>query len=464
MYRFPCTLIMAAMLSFICASAGAKNGNPYVPGQMVVKMKAGFEDRLDSIARFYNSTVADSVSILKGYLLDVPPQLDCESLALEIEVEPDVEYCGANYILAVPEPVQSSQPFIDLQARGDFQNQPAATKLALPSARAINPGEGVRVGVIDGGANLTHPALAGAVTSAYDFVAGDSLAVDEPGGSASGHGTFIAGVIRLVAPQAEIRAYRVLDTAGNGDGFSIAEAIVRAVDDSCKVINLSMVMTGRHATIDQALSYAQLHNATVVVAAGNDSADIQVFPASDSHVLSVAALDSVDRKADFSNYGSGISLSAPGTSIYAPYLDSAYAWWNGTSFAAPFVAGTAALVYAADPSATPQTIRDALRNTATNVDPLNPAYAGKLGAGLINPTAALESVVSNTCGDLNQDFIGPDLSDLVFLVDYLLMGGPPPRNLAVTHLDVGAGLPDIADLSYLVDFLFFGGPAPLCTP
>lgn len=464
MHGTTCTLIILASLSLVATPSGAKNGNPYVPGQMVVKMKVGHEDRLDSIANLYNSTIADSVPTLKGYLLDVPPQIDCESLSLEIEVEPDVEYCGANYILAVPEPVQSSQPFIDLQAIGDFQTQPAATKLALPSAQAINPGQGVRVGVIDGGANFTHPALAGAVTSAYDYIAGDTMAIDEPGGAASGHGTFIAGIIRLVAPQSEIRAYRVLDTAGSGDGFSIAEAIVRAVDDSCKVINLSMVMTGRHATIDQALSYAQLHNVTVVVAAGNDSAEIQVFPASDSHVLSVAALDSIDHKADFSNYGSGISISAPGTRIYAPYLDSSYAWWSGTSFAAPFVAGTAALLYASDPAATPQTVRDVLRNSSTNVDAQNAAYAGKLGAGLINPEAALQSVTSNLCGDLNQDFVGPDLSDLIFLVDYLLLGGLPPRNLAVTHLDPGPGLPDIADLSWLVDYLFFGGPAPLCTP
>ncbi|MEW6051512.1 MAG: S8 family serine peptidase [Candidatus Zixiibacteriota bacterium] len=460
---FISVFIVPGLLLF---SAGplAANGNPYVPGQMVLKLWAGQEDQLDSITNLYQATIVDSLAGVGCYLLQAPEGQDPESLSLEMEYETEVEYCDANYILAAPEPVQSSQPFIDLQARGDFLTQPASTRLSLPTAQAINSGTGVSVGVIDVGVNLVHPALAGNVVSGFDFVSNDAVATDEPGGSASGHGTFIAGVIKLVAPSAEIKAYRVLDTTGNGDGFSIAEAVVRAVDEGCKVINLSMVMSGKHGSLDQALTYARDHNVMVVAAAGNDSTEVQRYPASDSYVLSVAALDSFDLKAGFSNYGSDISLAAPGTMVYAPFLDTLYAWWNGTSFAAPFVAGTAALVYASNPSATWEMVRDALRNTATSVDSINPLYEGKLGTGMVNPLAAVQSVTSSVCGDLDQNQIGPDLADLTFLVDFLFFNGPACTNQMIARIDPGTGSPDISDLQYLIDYLFFAGSVPVCAP
>ena len=153
------------------------------------------------------------------------------------------------------------------------------------------------MGVIDAGVNLTHPLLAGTTSPGLDYVDGDSLANDEPGGMASGHGSFVAGVVKLVAPDAQIVPYRVLNPDGRGNGYTIAEAVLQAVEDGCKVINISMVMAGQHGSLDFAIEYAKNNNVMVIAAAGNDSINTDLFPAKDSYTISVAALDTLNHKA-----------------------------------------------------------------------------------------------------------------------------------------------------------------------
>jgi len=148
-----------------------------------------------------------------------------------------------------------------------------------------------------------------------DYIDNDSIANDEPGGPGSGHGTFIAGVINLVAPGARIHAYRVLDTLGSGDGFSIALAALRAMDDGCRVINLSLGMLGKHEALDDALRYLRGQEIMIVGAAGNSATSIDSlfpFPASEWYTEAIAALDTINLKADFSNYGGRIDYCAPG--------------------------------------------------------------------------------------------------------------------------------------------------------
>lgn len=457
---FHTALLLTAFIALFGDLAAAENTDDFIPEQMVCRVS--YNDYIDSININYGTTTVDYLSEIGGYLLQTQPGLDAESLAAVIAVDPNVLYCDANYVLAAPEPVQGSQPFIDTKVGGnEFRSQPATTTTNLASAQSVSTGTNVSVGVIDVGVNLAHPELTMVASSAYDYVAADSTATDDPGGSASGHGTFVAGVVNLVAPDAQVRAFRVLDTAGRGNGYDIARAIISAVQDGCKVINLSMVMSASHGAIDDAIEYARNQDVLVVAAAGNDAADSDRFPARDSYTLSVAAIDSLNLKADFSNYGSHVDVCAPGTGILAPFLDTLYAEWDGTSFAAPFVAGQAALLLAANPSATWDDVVDAITSTAVSIDDLNPAYAGKLGAGLIDPAAAL-AALSMPCGDFNGDGIMMDPVDLSYLVSYIFAGGPPPVNPQGADLDHNGTAGDPVDLSVLVDHLFAGAPQPTC--
>ena len=441
------------------ADADARQGGDFVPHELVCSVNSGAS--IDSVNARYGTTTKESIDTglfaYFSYLLDVPVGVAEDSLADEIGLDPDVFYCSPNYLLDAPEPVQRSQPFLDVTGEPEVTAQAAATRLNLTSAQAQSTGTGVKVAVIDVGVDATQPMLAGSVLSGIDYVDSDTSANDEPGGSASGHGTFVAGVIHLVAPEARIVPYRVIDTVGRGDGFSITKAVIDAVARGCKVINISLVMAGKHPSLDDAIEYARSRDVVVVAAAGNDTSDAPRFPADDSYCLGVAALDSADLLSDFSNYGSHIDLCAPGTNIKGPFLDTVFARWSGTSFAAPFVSGTAALLYGVRPGASWSDLVDLLKVTAENVDALNPAFAGELGDGMVSPQAAVAAWWAAS-GDV--DASGTVTSaDIVYLINYVFKSGPAPTH--PNNGDVNAScVVNAADVIYLVGYVFKGGPEP----
>lgn len=433
----------------------------YAPGQMVCRVSNPTE--LDSIYQEYGCEYLEYNSYINDYLLTTDTLRDIDSLADMIALRPNVIYCRPNYLLYAPEPVQASQPFIDEVGGDIYPQQTAVQTLKLDSAHEYTTGSSITVGVIDGGIDFNHEILQTNVISGYDYIDNDSLAQDESGGGSSGHGTFVAGIIRLVAPHAQIMAFRVLDTAGAGDGFHIAEAITEAAAANCEILNLSFIMSGQHPSIEAAIEFAKSNEVLVVAAAGNDSSEVDKYPASSVHTLSVTAVDSFGVKADFANYGTSIDLVAPGTGIYASFIGDQYARWDGTSFAAPFVSGQAALLYAMSPGAGWQEIHNSICSLAVNIDSLNPAYAGKLGFGLIDPLATI--LQSNyVCGDINNDGTGTNILDLNFLVNYIFRFGPVPANFLASNCDGILGSPDILDLTCVVNYLFREGPDPLCVP
>lgn len=457
-HRFHSCLGLILLCAGLAPSLHADTRN-YVHGQLVCRMQQ-YGD-IDSIDQHYGTTTKLSLTETASYLLLVPDSLNPETLATEIESRSDVSYCSLNYYLDAPEAAQSSQPFLDVSSGVGLKTQKAVVPLQVAAAQALASGTSVTVAVIDVGVDLNHPTLTGVVESGYDFIDEGAVAQDRPGGKASGHGTFIAGVIHLVAPEARIRAYRVLDSTGRGDGFTIARAVLKAVSDGCKVINLSCVMRGEQPSLDLALEYAQQHGVTIIAAAGNDSTEADVFPASSSHVMAVAALDSTGRKAGFSNFGEHISVCAPGTGINAEFPDSSFAFWSGTSFAAPFVAAEAALIYSVNPNLPTDEVRSIIRSSATNVDSLNPEFASQLGSGEINILAAVLQAQQHCCigtrGNINGTG-GIDLGDLSLLVTYLTSaGGTVVLSCPYAANVDGVGTIDLGDVTLLTNYLAGNG-------
>ena len=375
----------------------------FMTGELVVKLNDVDTISIDAINQAFGTRTAQYLPQLRIYLLNAGTGTDLEKLAGEIQDLPYVETAHPNYLADPLQAVQGSFPFSDNDHTGDFEHQEAAVELDLDDVHAISTGAGVKVAVIDGGVDYTHPVFSGRAVSGYDYVDGDNDAFDEEGGNNSGHGTFVAGVIHLMAPDAEIRAYRVSEIEGNSDGYLVAEAILQAVEEGCQVINLSMVMKMEHSAIADAIAYARANNVLVVVAAGNGQVEDAVYPASDPNAIAVAAVDNLGKLADFSRFGSDIDICAPGINVYSSYTNTGYAWWEGTSFAAPFVTGELALIISQNLSGHSWArAKGILEASATNIDDLNPDYAGKLGAGLMNPMAAL---------NLNSEsyaFITPD--------------------------------------------------------
>lgn len=453
-------LFAVCLLSSAAVESTRADDDCDVSQQLVCQLlTSAYIDQLNAI---YGTETVSYDSTLECYLLCVPDDSDADSIAALASGDANVVYCHRNFLFDIPEAVQGSQPFVDRPGSvNDYADQPASQQLQLPAAQVSLTGAPVRVGILDGGLDFAHPLLGPVAESGFDYVSLDSVAYDEPGGRASGHGTFIAGLIHLVAPRATLIAYRVLDTTGCGDGYSVARAITQAVDDGCRVINLSFVMAEQHEMINLAIEYAKERDVMIVAAAGNDSSDVERFPAGNSYVLTVTSVDSQNVKSPFANFGD-VDVCAPGESIYAPFPDTAFARWEGTSFAAPFVTGQVALLVARRASSTWNDLRDVVRQTSTTIEPQNPSLVGQLGSGLINPVAAL-AAISVTCGDLNESGGQPDISDLTLLVDFLFINGVLPVNPWAANVD-GGGETDIADLLLLVDHLFISQIPIDCQP
>jgi len=430
----------------------------YATGELVCKPITGYT--IDQINGRFGTSTKGNLPRLNSYLLQVPYAQNADSLAHAIDSSQLVEYCTPNYLLSIPEALQRSSPFVDMQLIGDYELQSAALALDLPTVYDLADGSDVQVAVLDGGVTFDHPEFLDAdagFISGGDYIDNDGVAYDEPGGSCSGHGTLVAGVIHLVAPAADVHVYRVLDTAGIGNGFAIAAALLRAVADGCTVVNMSFGMIDGHPALSEALAYARSQGVTLVAAAGNDSTNVpelMPFPASSQYCLSVTAVDSLNVKADFANFGDLVDICAPGTMIYGPFVGDSYAWWDGTSFAGPFVCGLAALMQSVQTGLRMEQVEVILNSTGRNIDGQNAAFAGQLGAGLIDVAGAVTAAKGVVHGDVNNDGFA-DPVDLSTLVDYFY--NQPDSSVAEISIwsDCNCdGSIDPTDLAIMVDFFF----------
>jgi subtilisin family serine protease len=300
----------------------------------------------------------------------------------------------------------------------DYQNQYLRPMLGLDTAHTMNAGAGTVVAVLDTGVDVTHAALEGRIApGGWNFVEGDADLRDVGNGQDAdgdgavdelvGHGTFVAALVSMVAPDAAIMPVRVLNGDGVGDAWTVAAGIYHAIDREVDVINLSLRSTLESEIVEGALEEAWERGIVAVSAAGNfNRSEPEEFPAMDDIVIGVAAVDDLDVKAPFSNFGDDLFISAPGgsladattadplRSIISALPGGGYAIWEGTSMATPLVAGAAAMVLAIHPEwpangDTVETVRDILAATAVDIDPLNPDVAGLLGVGRLDVAAAV---------------------------------------------------------------------------
>ena len=256
-------------------------------------------------------------------------------------------------------------------------------------------GQGVIVAVVDSGSG-PHPDLAENLLPGRSII-GTVESQDGKDIDASGHGTHVAGIIAAVAnngiggsgvaPNAKILPIQVLDQAGQGDARDVAAGVRLAADNGARVINLSLGGATESSSLTQAITYANDKGVLVVAAAGNGgAADKPKWPASLDLTLAVTAVDQANNATSFDQRGDYIDLSAPGANIVSTAKGD-YVTLSGTSMAAGFVAGAAALLFAAEPRVTNAQVRDILLRTASDIG--EPGRDVTFGAGLINMVAAL---------------------------------------------------------------------------
>jgi subtilisin family serine protease len=229
-------------------------------------------------------------------------------------------------------------------------------------------GSSVHAYVIDTGIRITHQEFGGRASYGYDF-AGD----DRSAGDCNGHGTHVAGTIGGahygVAKKVQLVAVRVLDCEGGGYLSDVIDGVDWVTQNAVKPAVANMSMGGEPSpALDYAVEESIASGVTYVVAAGNENGNaVWSSPADVSAAITVAATDSKDRRAPFSNYGSVVDIFAPGVDIKSSVQnsDTATAVYSGTSMASPHVAGAAALLLDANPVLTPSQVRARLVANAT---------------------------------------------------------------------------------------------------
>lgn len=390
---------------------------------ILVRLAAGVS--VDAINARYGTRTEDVLLNGSVYRLKVKDEDKLDATVAAMKRDPDILEVGLNYFAETPEAVRRTIAVIDrFPDLSKFHDQDAYNRIRAPQAHSIATGAGVIVAVIDTGVDYRHPELASHILrdsnnriAGYDFVQNDRDPMDSTNGidddkdgitdEGAGHGTHVAGIIRLVAPSAKILPLRVLNSDGIGTADSVARAIDYAVEYQHEsknplIINLSLGFPTPSFVVQDAIDEAIEEGIPVIASAGNDNSSTH-YPAAFEHVISVTAVGPNGVKAVFANYGR-VDLSAPGIGIYSTYLKNQYAWWTGTSMSAPFVSGEAALVMSIqsirksdddpgddDPHDSGVNILPILKNGVDSIYEVNPRFAKgmQLGAGVIDVFGAL---------------------------------------------------------------------------
>lgn len=349
------------------------------------------------------------------YIITAPSNINPAEIIADVDADPEVTDIELDSKLALTESPtslnQSSVAILDSMPApgavgyygapvlGLYLSQPATSIIRLSDAQATfgTTGAGI-VAVVDTGVDPNHSALQGVLVPGYDFVhsvagSGSEL-VDLPEGNLAalsqsnpdpasktqqlrlsqssvaildqssvaildtttlpkffGHGTMVAGVVHLVAPTAKIMPLKAFDGDGTARLSDILRAIYYAADNGAQVINMSFSALTGSVELADAVGYATEQSVIVVASTGNTGTNFVANPAAMPEVMGVASTTNNDTRSQFSSYGPGTFVAAPGEQVITLYPGQNYAVASGTSFSAPMVAGTAALTVQVNPVA-----------------------------------------------------------------------------------------------------------------
>lgn len=332
-------------------------------------------------------------------LLSFDSKADVDQIVAELEATPGVRFAEPNFVGGLS--LTPSDPLFVQQA-DDFD------KIGMRSAWDVQQGakSWVRVAVIDSGVERFHPEIAPVLdlSNSYNFVDNNDEVFDD-----IGHGTMVAGIIGAqgyngegitgVAFGCTLVSYDVATPTGSISSAHLISALTAAKSAGCHVVNMSLEFQSYSQAMEETCDYLRESGITLVAAAGNGGqGELPIYPASFDSVIGVGAIsDAGTRRAYYSNYNdietSLVDLVAPGDTLFTTIPGSQYngVLSTGTSFAAPLVAGTAALLVSYHGPLSPQTIERVLLDTTQPVPDFVPV--GGAGAGLLDAKAALNATV-----------------------------------------------------------------------
>jgi serine protease len=373
------TAILVAILGTPVLSAN------YKQGEVLVKFKP--------VSAFLSSKAISA----KAYAVAVD---DTRKAVEELNARDDVEYAEPNYIIEADE-VPSDWPY----TTSEWKDVNMSDAWSYVSSNPAN--EKVRIAVIDSGVDLDHNELKDVLIAGYDFANGDSEPEDD-----AGHGTKVTGIIGAKGQNSirtcgvawniniEIMPLKFMKKDGSStSGYTsdAIDAINYAVNNGAQIINASWGFDTRSRSLEDAINYAKSRGVLFVCSAGNNSEnndEVAHYPSNYKidNIISVAAMNRYGELASFSNYGRySVHVAAPGSSLTTTALDNTItSYASGTSFAAPFVTGIAAMVFSSNPSINYSEVRSRIIEGSV----IDASYSEelKLSGGCVNAYNALMDI------------------------------------------------------------------------
>ena len=437
-------------LTVTCAAAAllfaAPDTDKREKGRLIVQHRKGADsNKARAVIAAQGGRPSKTIEALDLEVIEVPDGA-IEAVAATLDasglfnfVEPDYTATGA----ATP-----SDPY--------FPSAWHLSRIQAPSAWNYTVGSSTPIAILDSGVDSSHPDLAGRIMAGWNFVNNNSNTSD-----VRGHGTGVTGVVAAATNNGigvagvtwgnPIMPLLVLDANNYASYSNVAAAITYAADRGVRVISLSLGGTSASSTLQSAVDYAWNRGAIVVAAAGNSSSTTPWYPANCDKAIAVAATDQNDAKASFSNYGSWISVSAPGDYIWSTTSGGGYGQWWGTSLATPIVSGVAALTLAVKPSLSAAALVDLIEKNADDLGSAGfddsfgwgrvNAYRTVSAAAAVSPDATAPGVSISTPGN------GATVSGTVYVQ------GAASDNVGVTRVEFYVN-GNLANTSYSTSFSF----------
>lgn len=360
--RLVAVLAGAALVSSIVASgsvAGATSSiptappvRPYAPHTLLVAFDAGVPSLVRNAVHAANGAVVrNNLGFQDVDVVTLPAGVDPLDAAAAYGASPFVDFAEPNYVFtAIGTPNDAS-----------FSSMYGLDKIDAPEGwtTAYGPTSfpstgGIRVGVVDTGVDRAHADLGSKVKACAQALTNFGILQSGSCNDDNGHGTHTAGTIAAVtnngvgvagvAPNADLAICKALNVAGTGFASDIIKCInwLRTTGGA-RIISMSIGSTGSTAAYDRELAAAAAAGVLLIAAAGNDGDTTMNYPAGHKDVVSVAATDRNDARADFSNCNADVEVAAPGVDILST-VPGGYGTMSGTSMAAPHVSGVAAVV------------------------------------------------------------------------------------------------------------------------
>lgn len=467
--------LTAALLMFLCFGLQAQNlSSEYYDGQLWVQIDArstkGFANNKDKLSaepfvELIGSELADDFGVTgvrKPFHFAIDPSIREVYQVNFTEAERVLEFArklealeAINYAERVPIMRVSYTPN-DLGPVSGTNNQWFLHRIDAQEAWDISTGNtNIKVAIVDDAVLTNHPDLIPNLLPGYDVADNDNDAM--PNTSDMSHGTHVAGIASAATDNGQGVAsigfnVKLIPVKSSNSPQFVSDAyagVVWAYQNDADVINMSWGGSGYSQTGQNIMNSAYNAGCVNVAAAGNDGVSSVFYPAGYDNVISVASSTTNDAKSGFSNYGTWIDITAPGSSILSTYIGNnfspTYAAIQGTSMASPLVAGLCGLIKSVNPQMTQTQIENCLLSTADNINAVNGNYIGQLGAGRINayqavlcaqttlnapPVAVINSDNTVRCPGANVQFYGSSAGGLATSYQWSFPGGNPSTSTA----------------------------------